>query len=92
MRISRRRLKKIIREATYKVVEGCPAGDMPCPIKTAQQILAAGVGPEEIAEWASQLMEELRHGGEDAPLIDADVETVVVQPSLRGGMLPGIGF
>tara|TARA_Y100000034_G_C6893381_1_gene411414 strand:- start:1569 stop:1847 length:279 start_codon:yes stop_codon:yes gene_type:complete len=92
MRISRRRLKKILRETTYRVMEGCPAGDMPCPIQTAQQIIAAGAGPDEIAEWAAQLMEELRIADGDTPLIDADVETVVVQPSLHGGMLPGIGF
>jgi len=92
VRIKRRRLKEILRETTYRVMENCPAGDMPCPIQTAQQIIEAGAGPEEIAEWAAQLMEELRLGGGDAPLIDADVETVVIQPSLRGGFIPGPGF
>lgn len=58
MKISKDKLRKIIREEAGHLVEGCPV-DLPCPYSAADELKASGASPDELLQWVATLTQEL---------------------------------
>ena len=61
MKISKDKLRKIIREEAGRLDEGCPV-DLPCPYSAAEELKASGASPDELLQWVATLTQELVGG------------------------------
>lgn len=61
MKISKNKLRKIIREEAGHLVEGCPV-DLPCPYSAAEELKSSGASPDELLQWVATLTQELVGG------------------------------
>tara|TARA_Y100000310_G_C20091749_1_gene538599 strand:- start:102 stop:410 length:309 start_codon:yes stop_codon:yes gene_type:complete len=68
MKITKRQLRRIIREEKAALIEECPSAEsnMPCPIRTAAEMRAAGASEADVLHWVQLLISEFSGGTEEA--------------------------
>jgi len=67
MKITKRQLKRLIREETVRLLGECPneGSDMPCPIRTASEMRAAGATDSDVLHWVQLLISEFAGGTQE---------------------------
>jgi len=68
MKVTKQQLRRIIREEKAALIEECPSAEsnMPCPIKTAAEMRAAGATEADVLHWVQLLISEFLGGTEEA--------------------------
>ena len=64
MKITKRQLRRIIREEKERLLDECPSpeSNMPCPIETASEMANAGASEAEVLHWIHLLLSEFSGG------------------------------
>tara|TARA_Y100000310_G_C20511728_1_gene729215 strand:- start:349 stop:618 length:270 start_codon:yes stop_codon:yes gene_type:complete len=77
MKITKRQLKRIIREEKLKLMEGCgdpvvaqPEVGMPCPFSTATELKSAGASEGDVLDWIQKLLGAFQEGSQDELMMD----------------------
>ena len=88
MKVTKQQLRRIIREEKAALIEECPSAEsnMPCPIKTAAEMRAAGATEADVLHWVQLLISEFLGGTEEAY---PEEEEFSCQVSELVALLPG---
>ena len=67
MKITKRQLRRIIREEKALIAEECPASnpEMPCPVAAASDLRSSGASEGDVLDWIQSLLSAFQEGPEE---------------------------